>query len=118
MGGDQVVRPLPAAEYRAQQFGLMSEEVFQSHVLLMATLLGWDFYHTHDSRRSQPGYPDLHLWHPKHGQLFRERKNMQGKQASKQSEVEASLRAAGADVEVWRPADIDGRIIEELKGQG
>ncbi|ALV45819.1 hypothetical protein MB46_10340 [Arthrobacter alpinus] len=30
--------------------------------------------------------------------------------------VEASLRVAGADVDMWRPADLDGRILEELRG--
>ena len=112
-----MLRPLPAAEYRLQQWGLMTEEVFQSRVEQVATSLGWEFYHTHDSRRSRPGYPDLHLWHPKHGHLWRELKTMKGKQSKKQIEVESSLRAAGSDVEVWRPSDLDGRIIDELRGK-
>jgi hypothetical protein len=113
---DPRFKALPAAEYRAQQFGAMSEEVFQARVEQLATQLGWSFYHTHNSRRSQPGYPDLHLWHPKYGQLFRELKTMKGKQSVKQLEVEASMRAAGVKVAVWRPADLDGLILEELRG--
>ena len=94
----------------------MKESVFQAHVIRLARALGWDVYHTHDSRRSQPGYPDLHLWHPVHGQLFRELKTMRGKQSVDQVRVERSLRAAGADVAVWRPADLDVRILAELRG--
>ncbi|MEV8180315.1 VRR-NUC domain-containing protein [Specibacter sp. NPDC078692] len=95
----------------------MSEKVFQVHVERLARSLGWSIYHTHDSRRSQPGYPDLHLWHPGHGQLFRELKTMKGKQSVEQLAVEKTLRAAGADVDVWRPSDLDGRILDELRGK-
>ena len=117
MTAREVIKPLPAAEYRLQQFGLMTEEVLHGHVVRLAKDLGWSFYHTRNSRRSQPGYPDLHLWHPKYGQLFRELKTMKGKQTPDQIRVERELRAAGADADVWRPADLDGRIIQELKGK-
>lgn len=117
MTNSPMPKPLPAAEYRLQQFGLMTEDVLQKHVIRLATSLGWSVYHTHNSRRSQPGYPDLHLWHPKHGQLFRELKTMKGKQSPDQIRVEAELRAAGADVGVWRPADLDGLIVEQLRGK-
>lgn len=116
MGSNPVPGPVPAAVYRLQQFGLMKESVFQEHVIRLARALGWEVYHTHDSRRSRPGYPDLHLWHPVHGQLFRELKTMKGRQSPDQVKVERSLRAAGADVKVWRPSDLDGLILEELRG--
>lgn len=116
MGSDLQPAPLTAAVYRAQEFGRMKEEVFQGHVIRLARALGWDYYHTRDSRRSQPGYPDLHLWHPVHGQLFRELKTMRGRLSPDQVKVVASLTAAGADVAVWRPADLDGLILDELRG--
>lgn len=117
VAGDQVVRPLPAAEYRLQQFGLMTEAVFQSHVVRLAAQLGWKVFHVYDSRRSQPGYPDLHLWHPVHGSIFRELKTMKGRLSADQVRVVESMKAAGIDVSVWRPADLDGRILDELRGK-
>lgn len=116
MSGDQVGKVLTAAEYRAQQFGLMTEAVFQAQVERLAVWLGWEYFHVYNSRRSRPGYPDLHLWHPKHGQLFRELKTMKGRQSVEQLEVEKTLRAAGADVGVWRPSGLDGLIEDELRG--
>jgi hypothetical protein len=38
---------------------LVSEGAFQAKVIELATRLGWRLYHTYDSRRSQPGFPDL-----------------------------------------------------------
>ena len=40
---------------------LWTEAEFQTQVLDAADELGWEYYHTGDSRRSQPGFPDLTL---------------------------------------------------------
>ena len=37
----------------------MTEKQFQSHIVQYAKMRGWLVYHTHDSRRSEPGFPDL-----------------------------------------------------------
>ena len=37
----------------------MKEADFQAAVIELAELLGWRVYHTHDSRKSPPGFPDL-----------------------------------------------------------
>ena len=37
------------------------EADFQAQVVKLALLLGWKVYHTHDSRRSREGFPDLIL---------------------------------------------------------
>ncbi|NVM97816.1 VRR-NUC domain-containing protein [Arthrobacter sp. SDTb3-6] len=116
MSGEQVTRVMTGAEFRAQQYARMTEAAFQSHVERLARWHRWDFFHVYNSRRSRPGYPDLHLWHPVHGSMFRELKTMKGRQSPAQLEVEASMRAAGIDVGVWRPADLDGRIDDELRG--
>jgi len=115
MSRDQVAVPAPV--FRARWYAEMTERDFQERVERMAGLRGWDFFHVYNSRRSKPGYPDLHLWHPKHGQLFRELKTMKGRQTPDQLAVEASMRAAGLDVAVWRPADLAGRIDDELRGK-
>ena len=39
----------------------LKESDFQRAVIEMARLHGWLVYHTHDSRRSAPGFPDLVL---------------------------------------------------------
>lgn len=41
--------------------GAVMEKVFQAQVLDLAHLSGWLCYHTHNSRRSAPGFPDLVL---------------------------------------------------------
>jgi len=40
-------------------FKAMSEKELQSTVLEAMRWMGWKCYHTHDSRRSEPGFPDL-----------------------------------------------------------
>ncbi len=40
---------------------MSAEGDFQAGVVRLAELRGWLVYHTHDSRRSQPEFPDLTL---------------------------------------------------------
>jgi hypothetical protein len=44
---------------RAALDATIPERAFQQSVIDLATWLGWRCYHTHDSRRSEPGFPDL-----------------------------------------------------------
>ena len=37
----------------------MTEKQFMAQVVELAKLKGWLVYHTYDSRRSEPGFPDL-----------------------------------------------------------
>lgn len=45
----------------------VSETAFMAAVIRVAKEHAWLCYHTHDSRRSLPGYPDLTLVRPPHG---------------------------------------------------
>jgi hypothetical protein len=89
----------------------LSERAWQGQVLQLAALYRWTAYHTFDSRRSQPGFPDLVLCRDR--VLFRELKTDRGRLTGDQERWLEALRAAGADACVWRPADLD-RVAAEL----
>lgn len=101
----------------------LTEAQFQTLVLELARALGYEHNHTRRSigkgRRwttatSCVGYPDLHLW-GRGRSLHRELKTDTGKMTTGQAAVIASMRAAGIDADVWRPADLDsGRVQREL----
>lgn len=85
-----------------------SERDLAAHVAELARLGGWRRYHTHDSRRSPHGFPDELLVHPRRRLvLFRELKTAAGRVRPEQLEWLQALDAAGADVAVWRPGDLD-----------
>jgi len=100
-------------EYNLEQAKGMTEARFQSVVVAAAKREGWLVYHTKYSLGSSPGYPDLHLVHPGRGlSMFRELKTETGKLSEHQQKWIEALRAAGADVDVWRPLDWFERHID------
>lgn len=107
---------------RAYGFHLLpgiSEREFQGIIQQVALLHGFELgYHTHDSRRSEPGFPDLVLVSSRHGRiLFRELKTDKGRVSPDQRKWIDGLTAAGADAGVWRPEDLrSGRVTQELRG--
>ena len=46
------------------------EEILQDSIIELAKLLGYLHYHTHNSRRSPEGFPDLVLAHQKTGTVL------------------------------------------------
>ena len=92
---------------------LITEKDFQHTVVEAAKLYGWLCYHTHDSRRSEPGFPDLCLVREK--VLFREIKTDKGKLSPHQKLWGERLTDAGADWAIWRPAQLQA-IYAELMG--
>ena len=100
-----------------------SEAAFQQQVLNLAGYYGWRSYHTHDSRRSQAGFPDLVLVRGPE-LIFAELKTDTGRVRPEQQEWIAALQAistelvvdleqldhdshACVDVYLWRPRDFD-----------
>lgn len=109
----------------------IDEATFQAQVIELAELLGWTVLHVRKSigRRngarayqtttSVKGWPDLFLWHPRHGVLARELKtdDPRSQPTPEQVAVIASLCAAGVDAGIWRPADFAEEIPSTLNGE-
>ncbi|QAY16109.1 nuclease [Arthrobacter phage Elesar] len=97
----------------------LTEAQFQQQVIDLAKLHGYTLiYHTHDSRRSQPGFPDLVLVSEHRGRaLFRELKTGTGRLTEAQFNWLAGMKLAKLNADVWRPADLEsGLIIKQLRG--
>lgn len=93
------------------------ERDFQAEVLKVAQMAGWQSYHTHDSRRSAPGFPDLVLAKP--GRLiFAELKTNTGKLTPEQATWLNVLAhtVTGVEVYQWTPRDWD-TILWTLTGR-
>lgn len=75
---------------------------------------GIRWYHSYDSRRSIPGWPDLVLVGGR--VIFRELKSATGDLRPEQRDWRDLLHAAAADWAIWRPIDLEsGRIEAELR---
>lgn len=81
----------------------LSEKDWQSEVIEVAGVGGWRHYHTHDSRRSAKGFPDLVFVRER--VLYAELKSRVGLLKPEQEEWLQALARAGQEVYVWRPAD-------------
>lgn len=91
----------------------MSEPALQARVRAICKALGLLVYHTHNSQRSDKGWPDLVI--AGSGFLFRELKTEIGKVEPEQATWIEGLNAAGGNARVWRPTDLlSGRIEREL----
>lgn len=88
-----------------------AEKDFQASIVTMARLLGYMAYHTYNSQRSVPGFPDLVLvGHQR--TLFSELKTTL-KPTPEQAEWLDALSRAGQETYCWYPRHFD-RIHELL----
>jgi len=95
----------------------VSEAAFQQVVIDVARWHGWKVFHPLPAQNARgrwrtaqagdTGFPDLVLAHPKRGVIFAELKSAIGKLSDRQQAWLDTLRQAGAEVYVWRPADIE-----------
>jgi hypothetical protein len=110
--------PVRASTYRSATADAMLERDLQAAVIGAAITLGWMYYHTHDSRRSPEGFPDLVLVKDERI-IYAELKRQRGKATEKQQKWLAALTATGkAEVYLWRPSDLlDDTIITILRGK-
>lgn len=90
----------------------MTERQLQDAVVECATLLGWRTYHVYDSRRSQPGFPDLVCVRGPR-LLFVELKTAKGRLSPAQLQWLDDLTATAAEVFTWRPEQWANGAIEK-----
>jgi hypothetical protein len=110
LAGAEVPR-MKAAEFRAQRAKAISEDELAEQTATLGILR----YHTHDSRRSEPGFPDEVLV-GRRRMLYRELKQQGKKPTAAQQKWLDRLQALGHDVGVWRPEDLlSGRILREMR---
>jgi hypothetical protein len=81
----------------------MTEAELQRLVIMSCRRLGLHPYHTFDSRRSEPGWPDLVITGT--AMLFRELKSRDGVLTPAQRRWGSRIERAGGDWAVWRPVD-------------
>lgn len=116
------------ARQRRARAGELDEQAWQGRIEGAARLYGWRVYHTHDSRRSAPGFPDLVMVRGPE-LIFAELKTDTGRVKPEQAEWLEALRVVAravamgweclaeevadggpcppslVDVYLWRPAD-------------
>lgn len=87
-------------------------------VIELARHTGWMVYHPHDSRHSEPGFPDLTLVHPASGRvIFAELKAAGGRLRREQRAWLLALSTCpGVEAVLWRPADWDRVVAALLHG--
>lgn len=90
------------------------EKDWQAQVVDLAKTLGYLIYHTHDSRRSAHGFPDLVL--VRHSVIYLELKREKGRLTDDQRVWLTRLRNAGALAYVARPRDLQA-VGEALAGK-
>jgi hypothetical protein len=95
----------------------IAEKELLANVRKLASLCGWLVYHTHDSRRSEGGFPDLVMVRMSQC-LFVELKSERGKLSDEQQQWIDWLSDSNPQgrVLVWRPSDwLSGEIEQRLR---
>lgn len=87
----------------------MTESEWQAIVVEIAGYYRWQHFHVYDSRRSDPGWPDLVLARPPE-LMFVELKTDRGRLRPEQRVWCDTLTACGQEVHVWRPRDWDAMM--------
>jgi len=84
----------------------ITEKAFMGQVIQLARLMGWLVYHTHDSRRSVAGFPDLLLI--RRGEmLVAELKVGKNEASEEQLRWLNAFRGANVREFLWYPSDWD-----------
>lgn len=104
-----------AVKVRAE--AMLEEDLYRT-VTEMATTYRWRWYHTHDSRKSNVGFPDLVLVR-EHRLLVVELKRQKGRWRPGQQEWLADVaRVPGVEAYLWRPMDLFSGEIQRVLEPG
>jgi hypothetical protein len=84
-----------------------SEAAFQAAIIKQARCWGWeDIYHTYDSRRSEPGFPDLIMLRRDRMLVWELKRSAREKPTPKQRKwLKAFQLIPSAEVRVYSPED-------------
>lgn len=97
-------------------YATVTEKEWQRQVVDLLGWNGWASYHTYDSRRSNPGFPDIFAIHIETGdRLAAELKTEEGRVSPAQEWWLNLFELAGIDCYVWRPSDVDKVIARAQK---
>lgn len=104
---------------QAKMADKMPESALQQAVEDRCDALGLLWYHVNDSRRDNPGMPDLIVVGTT--TVFVELKSMRGKLRPEQKTFMTALRDSGQHVLLWRPEHLfDGtidRVLRQVAGK-
>jgi hypothetical protein len=93
----------------------MSEKQLTQAVVDCARRLGWLCYHTHDSRRSAPGFPDVVLIRGRR-MIVAELKVGKNKATAAQLAWLGAFEDCGVPAYLWREDDwLSGRVEDALR---
>lgn len=90
---------------------ILAQEIPEAELMgaisVAARINGWLVYHTHDSRRSEAGFPDLVM--VRDGELLAaELKSQRGKVTDAQQRwLDQLATVPGCEAYLWRPSDLD-----------
>jgi len=91
------------------------ESAVQATIVELARMCGWRVYHTFDSRKSEPGFPDIVLVRER--VVYAEIKRIGERPRPSQVDWLNALVGAGAEVYVWTIADIEDAKAVLLRRQ-
>ncbi len=91
----------------------VSERAFRQAILDLCRYTGWKYYFSWTSIHSPAGFPDLVLVRGSE-LIAAELKSERGRVTPAQQQWLDALSAAGVEVAVWRPSDLDGAIVARL----
>jgi hypothetical protein len=115
-----VIRVQVSADWAAGRAPFVSEADFQGQLVKAAKRMGYDpIYYTHDSRRSEEGFPDLVMCHVRQRRVvYAELKNDERAFSEDQLHWHAALRACGQEAYLFRFVDWDAALAILLRRPG